>query len=74
MSVGRREKGHAIRPPAIEALELAKGEDIRLVPGDEQTLEIGKGPTRDAAIARLDRFAGSLSRDFRLDREKANER
>ena len=76
MRVARWGNSLAVRLPAavVEALELVEGDDVELVFGDERLLEVRRSPTRDEMIARLDRFAGSLPRDFKFDRDEANER
>ena len=76
MRVSKWGNSLAIRLPAIvvEALELTEGDEITVTAAGPRELEVARKPSRDALIARLEKFRGRLPADFRFNREKANER
>lgn len=66
----------AIPLPAaiVEALDLHEGDDVVLRAAGKRRLVIEKGPNAKELLARLRRFRGRLSTDFKFDRGEANER
>jgi antitoxin MazE len=76
MRVSKWDDGLAIRlPPAIvEALDFHEGDDVVLRTAGKRTLVIERSPSAKELLARLRRFRGRLSNDFKFDRSEANER
>lgn len=76
MQVSRWGDSLAIRLPAtvVDALELREGDDIEVIVAAERAFEIRRKPNKEALLARLRQFRGSLPADFVFDREEANSR
>jgi len=76
MQVSKWGNSLAIRLPAavIEVLNLKEGDDIEILVADQRTFEIRKRPGKDELIMRLKKFRGTLPKDFRFDRDEANDR
>lgn len=77
MKVARWGDSLAVRIPAkvVRALELKEGDEIDLIRTEGDTLAVVTGQQRrEAALAQLQTFRGSLLPDFRLDRDDANGR
>ena len=76
MQVSRWGNSLAIRLPAavVEVLELHEGDDIEVIVAGERSLQVQKKASREALIARLRRFRGTLPADFKFDRDEANGR
>ena len=73
MKVARWGNSLAVRIPAhiVEALGLSEGDEIDLVMKDALTFVVDRSETPEELIRR---FRGVLPRDFRFDRDEANER
>jgi antitoxin MazE len=76
MQVAKWGNSLAVRIPAavVEALALKEGDDIEIRVADERAFKLEKKPSFKERLIRLRRLRGSLPKDFRFDREEANER
>jgi antitoxin MazE len=77
MQVSKWGNSLAVRIPAdvARSLGLKEGDDIDLCALDtKQIAIITERQRRDAALADLRKFRGSLPPDFKFDREEANAR
>lgn len=75
MKVARWGNSLAVRIPkdVAEALGLAEGSEIDLFPVDGG-IGVARRLTREAALAGLRQFRGTLPEGFRFDRDEANAR
>jgi len=76
MQVSKWGNSLAVRIPAavVDALALKEGDDIEILVADERAFKLEKKPSFKERLIRLRRLRGSLPKDFRFDREEANER
>lgn len=77
MRVSKWGNSLAIRLPAtvVEQLALKEGDDIDLRASNEgRELRIARKPTKAEIIAGLREFRGLLPKDFKFNRDEANER
>jgi antitoxin MazE len=66
----------AVRLPAavVEALELKEGDQIEIQVTGKRTFEVARDRSREEALAKLKALSRPLPKDFRFDRNEANER
>ena len=66
----------AIRIPkgVVEALELAKSDQIEVRIADSRTFEVAKQATPRELLLRLRKYRGLIPADYVFDRDEANER
>lgn len=76
MQVARWGNSLAIRLPKalVEALGLKPGDEIEIVAAGEGRIELKKDRTRERAVERLSALRWPMPRDYRFDRDEANER
>ncbi|MFZ0930019.1 MAG: AbrB/MazE/SpoVT family DNA-binding domain-containing protein [Syntrophobacteraceae bacterium] len=76
MQVSKWGNSLAIRLPAsvVQALELREGDEIEVEIADERVFQVRKKPGKEAILARLRQFRGTLPADFKFDRDDANVR
>lgn len=76
MRVSKWGNSLAIRLPAVvvAALELKEGEDIEVHVLGPREFAIDRKLSVAEQLKKLRKFRGRLPRDFRFDREEANER
>jgi antitoxin MazE len=76
MQVAKWGNSLAIRIPSsvAEALELKEGDDIIVRVGDGRAFEIERDDTRQKALEKIRSFKLKLPKDWKFDREEANER
>ena len=76
MQVAKWGNSLAIRIPSsvAEALELKEGDDIIVRVGDGRAFEIERDDTRQKALEKIISFKLKLPKDWKFDREEANER
>lgn len=66
----------AIRIPTdvVDALSLKEGDEVEIHVASERALVLEKTPTLEERLVRLRRYRGSMPKDFKFDREEANQR
>ena len=66
----------AVRLPKalVEEMGLSTGDEINIVDVVERTLVVQKEDRRKAALERLTSLNWTLPRDYKFDRDEANER
>jgi antitoxin MazE len=76
MQVAKWGNSLAVRLPApvVEALHLKEGDHIEIEVAGERIFEVRRKPTTDELLARLRKYRGRLSPDFKFDRLEAHER
>ena len=79
MDMGRRAVfalQHPVGVPAavVEALQLQDGDDIEIHVEAPRVLTVVKKPGIEEMFARVRKLRGAIPRDFKFDREQANER
>ena len=76
MKVARWGNSLAIRLPAsvVENLELKEGDEIEVSLAGKREFGIRRKLTLDETIAELRKFRGLMPKDFKFDRDEANER
>lgn len=76
MKVSKWGNSLAVRLPkhVVDALELKENDEIRLVATDKRTLTVEREMTREEALATIRQYRGWASRDFKFNRDEANER
>jgi antitoxin MazE len=76
MKVARWGNSLAVRLPValVQALDLKEGDDIAIDVVGARDLEATRKPDREALLARIRKFRGSIPADFKFDRLEANER
>lgn len=76
MQVAKWGNSLAVRLPAaiVKILDLKEGDEIEFAVADSNRVEVARTPSRTELIARLRKFRGRLPKDFKFDRDEANER
>lgn len=76
MKVAKWGNSLAVRLPAavVEVLQLVDGDEIEIRVDDSRTLTVAKKPDIEEMFARVRKLRGVVSKDFKFDREEANER
>lgn len=76
MRVVKCGKGLAVRLPAsvVEALDLKPGDHVDMHIDGDRSIALDKAPGAREALARLRKYRGRLTPDFRFDRPEANAR
>jgi antitoxin MazE len=76
MQVSKWGNSLAIRLPAavVDALELKEGDDIEVTVAGAREFEIGRDPTREAALEQLRKLRRPLPPGFKFNRLEAHER
>jgi len=76
MQVAKWGNSLAVRIPAavVDALALKEGDDVEIHVAGTHVFELDKKPTLHERLVRLRRLRGRMPKDFRFDREEANER
>jgi antitoxin MazE len=76
MQVSKWGDSLAIRLPAavVETLALKEGDDIEIVVADTRIFGVKRAPGRRDVLARLRKYRGRLTADFKFDRWAANDR
>ncbi len=76
MKVAKWGNSLAIRLPAVVAdvLELSEGDDVEVTVVGERKFEVARAKDRKALLARFEKFRGMMPKDFKFDRDEANER
>jgi antitoxin MazE len=76
MRVAKRGKNLAVRLPAavVEALRLKEGDEIDIHVAGEREFAVARKPSREDFLNRLRAYRGRLPRDFKFDRDQANDR
>ncbi len=66
----------AVRIPkdVVDALSLKEGDEVEIHVTRERDLVLEKTPTLEERLVRLRRFRGSLPKNYKFNREEANER
>ena len=66
----------AVRLPksVVEVLKLKEGDSIEIHIVGERELEVAKEPSRLELLKRLRKYRGMIPKDYKFDREEANER
>jgi antitoxin MazE len=76
MQVSKWGNSLAIRIPAsvVEALRLKEGDNVEITIKGSRSLAIGKTADWRQQLRELRKLRGKLPKDFKFDRQKANER
>lgn len=76
MKVAKWGNSLAVRLPAavVEALQLEDGDDVEIRVDDPRTLTVVKKPDIEEMFARVRKLRGAMPKDFKFNREEANER
>ncbi len=76
MRVAKWGNSLAIRLPKklVDEMGLSAGDSVHIVRGENRTLSIEKDRRRDEALERLAAIRIALPKDYKFDREEANER
>ena len=76
MKVAKWGNSLAVRLPAavVEALQLQDGDDIEIHVEALRVLTVVKKSGIEEMFARVRKLLGAIPRDFKFDREQANER
>ncbi|HMN43971.1 MAG TPA: AbrB/MazE/SpoVT family DNA-binding domain-containing protein [Povalibacter sp.] len=76
MKVAKWGNSLAVRLPApvVDALGLKEGDDIEIRVADKDCLIVNPAPTFDELLARARQSHPLLPKDFRFNRDEANER
>ena len=76
MKVAKWGNSLAVRLPAavVELLQLQDGDDVEIRVDDPRTLTLVKKPDIEEMFARVRKLRGAIPRDFKFDRDEANER
>ena len=76
MKVAKWGNSLAVRLPAavVEALQLQDGDDIEIHVEAPRVLTVVRKPGIEEMFARVRKLRGAIPRDFKFDREQANER
>ena len=66
----------AVRLPAavVEVLQLQDGDEIEIRAEGQRILTVCKKPDIEEMFARVRKLRGAIPRDFKFDRDEANER
>jgi antitoxin MazE len=77
MRVAKWGNSLAIRIPSavVETLDLKEGDQVEILPSRSgRELEVVKTPSREELIEGFKEFRGRMPRDFKFNRDEANER
>ncbi|MCI5048599.1 MAG: AbrB/MazE/SpoVT family DNA-binding domain-containing protein [Aquisalinus sp.] len=76
MQVSKWGNSLAIRLPAsiVKLLDLKEGDEVNITVAGERELGVDKKPSIEERLEKLRRFEGSLPKDWKFDRDEANER
>ena len=76
MKVAKWGNSLAVRLPAavVEVLQLEDGDDVEIRVDAPRTLTVVKKPDIEEMFARVRKLRGAMPKDFKFDREEANER
>ena len=76
MKVAKWGNSLAVRLPAavVEALQLQDGDEIEIRAEGQRILTVCKKPDIEEMFARVRKLRGAIPRDFKFDRDEANER
>ncbi|MBK9669184.1 MAG: AbrB/MazE/SpoVT family DNA-binding domain-containing protein [Thermomonas sp.] len=76
MKVAKWGNSLAVRLPAavVEALQLQDGDEIEILAEGQRILTVCKKPDIEEMFARVRKLRGAIPRDFKFDRDEANER
>ena len=76
MKVAKWGNSLAVRLPVavVEALQLQDGDEVEIRADDPRSLSIAKKPDIEEMLRALRRFRGRMPKDFKFNREEANER
>ena len=76
MQVAKWGNSLAVRLPAavVEALRLKEGDEIDIHVAGEREFAVARKPSREDFLNRLRAYRGRLPRDFKFDRDQANDR
>ncbi len=73
MQISKWGNSLAVRLPAklVDELGLKEGDDVEVRRATDGALEVSRKPTAEELF---DRFAGTMPKDFKFNREEANKR
>ncbi|MBK6415651.1 AbrB/MazE/SpoVT family DNA-binding domain-containing protein [Thermomonas sp.] len=76
MKVAKWGNSLAVRLPAavVEVLQLQDGDEIEIRAEGQRILTVCKKPDIEEMFARVRKLRGAIPRDFKFDRDEANER
>ena len=76
MKVARWGNSLAVRLPAavVEVLQLQDGDEIEIRAEGQRIMTVSKKPDIEEMFARVRKLRGAIPRDFKFDRDEANER
>ena len=76
MKVAKWGNSLAVRRPAavVEVLQLQDGDEIEIRAEGQRILTVCKKPDIEEMFARVRKLRGAIPRDFKFDRDEANER
>jgi len=76
MKVAKWGNSLAVRLPAavVEVLQLKDGDDVEIRMDAPRTLTVVKKPDIEEMFARVRKLRGAMPKDFKFNREEANER
>ena len=76
MKVAKWGNSLAVRLPAavVEVLQLQDGDEIKIRAEGQRILTVCKKPDIEEMFARVRKLRGAIPRDFKFDRDEANER
>ena len=76
MKVAKWGNSLAVRLPAalVEALQLKDGDEVEIHVEAPRVLTVVKKPDIEEMFARVRKLRGAMPKDFKFDREAANER
>ena len=76
MKVAKWGNSLAVRLPAavVEVLQLQDGDEIEIRAEGQRILTVCKKPDIEEMFARVRKLRGAMPKDFKFDREEANER
>jgi len=76
MRVAKWGNSLAIRLPqaVVDVLDLKEGDEIDISVTGKRTVDVEKKPSRKELFDRLEKYRGSLPKDFKFDRLEANKR
>ena len=76
MKVAKWGNSLAVRLPAavVEVLQLQDGDGIEIRAEGQRILTVCKKPDIEEMFARVRKLRGAIPRDFKFDRDEANER
>ena len=76
MKVAKWGNSLAVRLPAavVEVLQLQDGNEIEIRAEGQPILTVCKKPDIEEMFARVRKLRGAIPRDFKFDRDEANER